>query len=143
MWQYNQWNGSQSGDVCENASSSWSHAIASEIYVGKLKLIRNVLNSFLTSRMLRSSTCESARSLAHSNCVNFNQAALRAVFKLENIPSSSQATQIPVCVYTSSTLPFIAISNRFSRCLVCSLVSIAIWSYFNRLQNNRAKLFRI
>ena len=74
--------------------------------------------------MLRSSIirsiCESLRSLAHSNCVNFNQAALRAVLKSENMSSSAQAKQISVrfvCVYASSTLPFIAVSNRFSRCL--------------------------
>ena len=39
--------------------------------------------------MLRSSIirsiCESLRSLAHSNCVNFNQAALGAVLRQENI----------------------------------------------------------
>ena len=38
----------------------------------------------------------------------------------ENMSSSAQAKQIPVrfvCVYASSTLPFIAVSNRFSRCL--------------------------
>ena len=72
------------------------------------------------SRMLRSSICESLRSLAHSNCVTFNQAALRAVLNPENMSSSAQATQIPVrfvCVYASSTLPFLAVSNRFNRCL--------------------------
>ena len=63
---------------------------------------------------------KSLRSLAHFNCVDFNQAALRAVLKPQNISSSSQATQISVsfvCVYASSTLPFIAVFNRFSRCL--------------------------
>ena len=63
---------------------------------------------------------KSLRSLAHFNCVSFNQAALRAVLKPQNIPSSSQATQISVsfvCVYASSTLPFIVVFNRFSRCL--------------------------
>ena len=70
--------------------------------------------------MLRGSICESLRTLAHSNCVKFNQAALRAVLKPQNISSSAQATQISerfVCVYASSTLPFIAVSNHFSRCL--------------------------
>ena len=63
---------------------------------------------------------ESLRSLAHSNYVNFNQAALHAVLKPENMSSSAQATQISVCfvcVYASSTVPFIAVSNRFSHCL--------------------------
>ena len=49
-----------------------------------------------------------------------NQAALRVVLKLEDISSSVQATQISVrfvCVYASSTLPSIAVSNCFSRCL--------------------------
>ena len=47
--------------------------------------------------------------------MSFNQAALRVVLKPENMSSSSQATQIPVrfvCVYASSTLPFIAVFNR-------------------------------
>ena len=72
----------------------------------------------------------SLRSFAHSNCANFNQAALRAVLKLENMSSSTQAKQISVrfiCVYASSTLPFIAVSNRFSRCLehcLCSFRSL-------------------
>ena len=67
---------------------------------------------------------------AHSKCVNFNQAALRAVLKPENLSSSAQATQIPVrfvCVYASSTLAFIAVSNRFSRFLdhcFCSFRSL-------------------
>ena len=39
--------------------------------------------------------CVSLRSLGYSNCVNLNQAALRAVLKPENI-SNSQAKQIPV-----------------------------------------------
>ena len=73
---------------------------------------------FTHGRCMLSSICESLR--AHSNCVDFNQAALRAVLKPENMSSSTQATQIPVrfvCVYASSTLPFIAVFNRFSRCL--------------------------
>ena len=42
------------------------------------------------------------------------------LLKLENTSSSAQAKQISVrfvCVYVSSTLPFIAVFNRFSRCL--------------------------
>ena len=39
---------------------------------------------------------------------------------LKNMSSSAQATQIPirfVCVHVSSTLLFIVVCNRFSRCL--------------------------
>ena len=50
-----------------------------------------------------------------------NQAALRAVLKPEIMSSGTQATQIaqiPVrFVYASSTRPFVAVSNNFSRCL--------------------------
>ena len=63
--------------------------------------------------------CESLRSLALSNCVNFNQAALGAVLKAENMSSSSQEKHICVrfvCVYASSSLPFMAVFNRFRRC---------------------------
>ena len=49
---------------------------------------------FLKLNLLRSSICESLRSLAHSTCVNFNQAALRAVLKPDNMSS---------CQYTSNT----------------------------------------
>ena len=44
--------------------------------VDRCKVAFNVI---FDSRMLCSSIFESLRSLAHSNCVNFNQAALRAV----------------------------------------------------------------
>ena len=85
--------------------------------VDRCKVAFNVI---FDSRMLCSSIFESLRSLAHSNCVNFNQAALRAVLKPENM-SSAQTKQISVrfvCVHASSMLPFIAVSDRFNRCLI-------------------------
>ena len=48
--------------------------------------------------------CESLRSLIHSNRVNLNQAALRAVLKRDNNVISAQATQSLVrfvCVHSS------------------------------------------
>ena len=86
-------------------------------------------------RMLGSSICESLRSLAHSNWVNFSQAALRAMLKPWNISSWLQARQIPirypVCVYPSSTLPFIAVSSRFIHCFAL----ITIFTHFGRCLN--------
>ena len=68
--------------------------------------------------------------------------AQRAVLKAENISSSSQAKQISarfICVYASSTLPFIAVCNRFSPFWsLFLLVSIAVWNYSNWLQNTGA-----
>ena len=70
------------------------------------------------------------RSLAHSNCVNFNRAP---VLKPKNMwmSSSAQAKQLCVrfvCVCASwSTLPFIAVYNSFSRCVdhcFCSFRSL-------------------
>ena len=75
------------------------------------------------------SICEYLRSLAHSNCVNFfrvNQAALRAVLKLENMLSSAQTmTQIPVrfvcvCVCVCA-LQVRFLSSPFA------IVSVAAW----------------
>ena len=64
--------------------------------------------------------CETLRLLAHSNFFRVNRAALRTLSKLENMSPSAQGTQIPVrfvCVYVLSTLSFITVSNRVSRCL--------------------------
>ena len=72
---------------------------------------------------------KSLRSLAHFNYVNFNQAALRAVLKPQNMSSSSQATQISVsfvCVYASSTLPFIAFFQSFHSLFGSLFQSISI-----------------
>ena len=63
-----------------------------------------------------SAFCESLR--AHSNCVNFNQAALRVVVKLENMSSSAQANPLQTLFGS-----------------LFSLVSIVVRIYFNRLQN--------
>ena len=64
--------------------------------------------------------------MLHSNYVNY-QVALRAVLKPETYHQlSSQATQISVLfvrVYAWSTFPFIAVSNRFSRCLRAASIS--------------------
>ena len=54
------------------------------------------------------------------------------MLKSENISSIAQATQIPerfVCVYASSTLPFIAVSNRFIA------VWITVFARFDRCLN--------
>ena len=71
------------------------------------------------SQLLRNSVCESLRSLAHSNCVNFNQAALRTVLKPENMSSSAKQICLRfVCVYALNYASFYRpVSNRFSRCL--------------------------
>ena len=65
--------------------------------------------------------CLSLRSLAHSNCVDFNQAALRAVLRPENISSSSQATQIYLYVSFVCTLQVRFLLSLFST------VSVAVW----------------
>ena len=69
--------------------------------------------------------------------INFNQAALRTVLKPENISSSSQAKHtctLCLCV----CFKYASFYRRFQ-----SFQSISVWIYFNRLQNTRAKLFRI
>ena len=94
-------------------------------------ILYSVPSLVFDSRMLCSSICESLRSLAYSNGVNFNQAALRAVLKPENRSSNAQATQISVrfvCVNTSSTLPFIAIFQSLQPLFgsLFLLVSVAV-----------------
>ena len=91
------------------------------------------------------------RSLTHFNYVTFNQAALRAVLKPQNIPSSAQTKQISVsfvCVYASSTLPFIDVSNRFTRCLDHYFFALFdrcfnLFHSITKLCSTRAKLFCI
>ena len=61
------------------------------------------------------------RSLAHSNCVHFNQTALRAVVKPENI-SSSETNTLQVLFLLSpfpivSVAVWITVFARFGRCL--------------------------
>ena len=60
-----------------------------------------------------------------------NQTTLRAVLNQKTCHPSAQAIQIQarfVCVYNSSRLPFIAVSNRYSRCLDrCLHESISIY----------------
>ena len=66
------------------------------------------------SQIIRCSICESLRSLAHSNYVNFfcvNHAALRAVLKPENMSSSAKTTQNPRASFVC-TLP-ISFYRRF------------------------------
>ena len=77
---------------------------------------------FLTHGCLRS-RCESLRSLAHCNCVNFNRVALRTVLKPENMSWSAQAKQIV------SVAVWITVFACFARCLNL---------YFDRLQNTGA-----
>ena len=96
------------------------------------------LASFLSTVCL----CE-LRSLAHSKCVDFNPAALRAVLKPENVSSSSQATQIPVRLRLRVHFKYASFYRRFQSFQslfgsLFSLVSIAVWIYFNRLQNTGA-----
>ena len=67
------------------------------------------------------------RSFAHSNCVNFNQAALRAVLKLGNMSQAHKQKKSFQSLFGS----------------LFSVVSIAVWIYFNRLQYTGVKLFRI
>ena len=90
------------------------------------------------------------RSLAHSNCINIF--ALTGCFancvktgKHVFKRTSYTNTVRFVCVRASNTLSFIAISNRYSRCLgsLFSLVLIAVWIYFNRLQNTGVTIFYI
>ena len=88
---------------------------------------------FVSSQILY--ICEYLRSLAHYNCVNFNQAALRGVLKQEKMSSSTQARQISVC--------FVCVLC-FSCCLDhCFRSFHTVWIYFNWLQNTGAKLFCI
>ena len=80
--------------------------------------------------MLCSRICESLRSLTHFNCVNVNQAALRAVLKPETCHQTHKQHKYP---YTSFvwTLParflLSPFFNRYSRCLdhrFCSIRSL-------------------
>ena len=79
--------------------------------------------------------------VTHSNLVNSNQAALRSLVKQENISWSSQAKQTPasLCVrfkYASFYRRFRSFQSLFGS--LFSLVWIAVWIYFNRLQNTWA-----
>ena len=91
--------------------------------------------------MLRTSICESLWSLTHSNCVKFNQAALRAVLKPETMSSNAQTKQIPirfvhVYKYASFYCRFRSFQSLFGSLFL--LVSMAAWIYFNSLQNTAA-----
>ena len=88
-----------------------------------------------------------AACLTHGCCVaafaslcdhsHINQAALRVLLKPENMSSSAHAKQISALFYRR----FQSFQSLFGSPF--SLVSIAVWICFNRLQNNGAKLFRI
>ena len=79
------------------------------------------------SRMLRSSSCESLRTLAHSNCVNVNKAALRVVLKTENIILIKRTSNTKIRFLYTLQLRFllspfpiavwITVFARFDRCL--------------------------
>ena len=73
-----------------------------------------------------------------SNCVNFNQAALQAVLKPDIKRTSKTNTRtLRLCVrfkYASFYRRFQSFQSLFG--LLFSLVSIAVWIYFNRLQNS-------
>ena len=88
------------------------------------------------SRMLRSRICESLRSLKHSNCVKFNQAALSAVLKRGNACHQAHKHLCVRFKYVS----FYRLSQSFQSLFgsLFSLVFIAVWIYFNRLQNTEA-----
>ena len=85
---------------------------------------------FTHGRCMLSSICESLR--AHSNCVDFNQAALRAVLKPKNVSSSSHASNtnirtLRLCVlfkYASFYRRFQSFQSLFGSRF--SLVSIAV-----------------
>ena len=69
---------------------------------------------------IRRLCCRSFRYLFQSFSIEYKTLEQHYLIYLKNMSSSAQATQIPirfVCVHVSSTLLFIVVCNRFSRCL--------------------------
>ena len=97
----------------------------------------HVIISFLSSLLL-SMVFVITRAFQSRKLFRVNQTTLRAVLNQKTCHPSAQAIQIQarfVCVYNSSRLPFIAVSNRYSRCLDHCFRSLFTWIYFNLLQN--------
>ena len=99
--------------------------------------------------MLRNSICESLRLLAHSNCgiktssAQAKQIPVRFVFAQTSVcalrfssrrTKSNWQVQLRLCVCFFCRR-FQTFQSLFSH---CSLVSVAVWIYFNRLQNTAA-----
>ena len=89
---------------------------------GLLRIHISSTHFLVTDATVRSSICESLRSLAHSKCVDFNPAALRAVLKPENMSSSAQA-KLHKYLHASFVCTF---QVRFLL-LPFPIISVAVW----------------